>query len=68
VQLLGNERVLAHQLRVPMPELLMWLRGEEEPPQIVFLRAVDLLTDQGAPNGADIPPVQDARAENPKNP
>jgi len=54
VQLLGSERAVARQLRVPMPELFIWMRGAEETPQVVFLRAVDLLIDHGGSD--EMPP------------
>jgi hypothetical protein len=58
VQLAGDERTLARYLRVPMPELFMWLKGEEMPPQIVFLRAVDLVAEQSF-GEEPVPPVLD---------
>ena len=58
-QLLGDERRLARYLRVPMPELSQWMRGEEEVPQIVFLHAVDLLAEHGGA-GETPPPAPDA--------
>jgi hypothetical protein len=65
VQMLGNERALARYLRVPMPELFMWLRGEDAPPQVIFLRAVDLLIDQDT---AAVPPAPIDNPESPKRP
>jgi hypothetical protein len=42
-EILGGERALARYLRVPMPELFVWMRGATPVPDSVFLRAVDLV-------------------------
>ena len=43
-ELLGGERALARYLKVPMPDLFVWMRpGAIPPPEIVFLKAVDLV-------------------------
>ena len=43
-ELLGGERALARYLKVPMPEVFVWMRpGGLPPPQAVFLKAVDLV-------------------------
>lgn len=42
-EILGGERALARYLRVPMPELFVWMRGAVPCPDGVFLRAVDLV-------------------------
>jgi hypothetical protein len=43
-ELLGGERALARYLRVPMPDLFVWMRpGALPPPEAVFLKAVDLV-------------------------
>lgn len=46
-EIMGNDRALARELRLPMPELFAFLRGEDVPPKGVFLRAVDILLEQG---------------------
>jgi hypothetical protein len=43
-EMLGGERALARYLKVPMPDLFAWMRGNAgAPPARVFLRAVDLV-------------------------
>jgi hypothetical protein len=43
-QLLGGDRALARYLKVPMPDLFVWMRpGAMSPPENVFLKAVDLV-------------------------
>jgi hypothetical protein len=43
-EMLGGERALARYLKVPMPDLSAWLRGNAgPPPDRVFLKAVDLV-------------------------
>jgi hypothetical protein len=61
-QTLGDERALARYLHVPMPELFLWLRGDEEPPHTVFLRAVDLITE-AMPAGDELPPPAGTNTE-----
>jgi hypothetical protein len=60
-EILGSERALARELRVPMLELFMWLRGSERPTRPVFLAAVDILIEHDDVNslGADasMPPL-----------
>ena len=46
-ELLGSERALARYLRVPMPDLFLWLKGTERPTRATFLAAVDLLMERG---------------------
>jgi hypothetical protein len=46
-ELLGSERALARYLRVPMPDLFLWLKGAERPTRATFLAAVDLLMERG---------------------
>jgi hypothetical protein len=55
-ELLGGERALARYLRVPMPELFVWMRGASPLPDSVFLRAVDLVLD-------DLELAEQARAQ-----
>lgn len=43
--ILGGDKDLAKQLRVPFAELQRWLAGKEEPPRQVFLRAVDIVLE-----------------------
>ena len=35
----------ARELRVPMPELFVFLKGDEMPPKWVFLKAIDILLE-----------------------
>jgi hypothetical protein len=60
-EILGSERALARELRVPMLELFMWLRGSERPTRPVFLAAVDILIEHDDVNslgaGASMPPL-----------
>ena len=43
-ELLGSERALARYLRVPLPDVHVWMRpGALPPPQAVFLKATDLV-------------------------
>ena len=39
----GGADVLAQRLQVTIKKLRRWMRGDEDPPMDVFLRAVDLL-------------------------
>lgn len=70
VTLLGSERALARHLRVPMPELFGWLRGDDLPPQAIFFAAVDLLIERddldSLSPSAPVAPAQTTAAE--KNP
>lgn len=43
---------LARILRVPEPDLRRWLRGDEEPPDAVFLAALEMVLDEAAKRGA----------------
>ena len=42
-ELLGGNAALAKRLRVPLDTLICWLAGDERPPNIYFLRAVDVV-------------------------
>jgi hypothetical protein len=43
-EILGSERALARYLRVPLPDLFVWMRpGAVSPPAAVFLKAVDVV-------------------------
>ncbi len=55
-ELIGGERALARYLRVPMPELFVWMRGGVPMPDSVFLRAVDLVLN-------DLELAEQARAQ-----
>jgi hypothetical protein len=55
-ELIGGERALARYLRVPMPELFVWMRGGSPIPDGVFLRAVDLVLN-------DLELAEQARAQ-----
>ena len=55
--ILGGERALARYLRVPLPEIFVWMRpGAEPPPLDVFLKAVDLILN-------DLEPGEEKRAQ-----
>jgi hypothetical protein len=45
----GGEQGLALRLKVTPSHLALWIQGIERPPVEVFLRAVDLVTDQQFP-------------------
>jgi hypothetical protein len=65
-ELLGSERALARELRVPLRELFAWLEGAERPARPAFLTAVDILIDQGDPGSfgagaSQSPPANDER-------
>lgn len=42
-ELLGGRAALARRLQVPLDTLDRWLSGEERPPNVYFLRAVDVV-------------------------
>ena len=46
VQIEGGEQALALRLKVTPSHLALWIQGIERPPVEVFLRAVDLVSDQ----------------------
>jgi hypothetical protein len=50
-ELMGGRKKLARYLRVPISDLEKWIGGDKEPPIAVFLKAVDLVLDETAPNG-----------------
>ena len=52
VQIQGGEEALALRLKVTPSHLTLWIQGIERPPVDVFLRAVDLVTDQQFPSPA----------------
>ena len=56
VQIEGGEEALALRLKVTPSHLALWMQGIERPPVDIFLRAVDLVTDQLFP-----PPAARAR-------
>jgi hypothetical protein len=49
VEIEGGEQALALRLKVTPSHLALWIQGIERPPVEVFLRVVDLLTDQQFP-------------------
>ena len=59
-ELIGGRRKLARHLRVPLAELEKWLTGGKEPPIAVFLKTVDLVLDETAPNGGASEPGEPA--------
>ena len=42
-ELLGGRAALARRLQVPLDTLDRWLAAEERPPNVYFLRAVDIV-------------------------
>jgi hypothetical protein len=50
-ELLGSEKALARELRVPVAELNKWIAGSAKPPLSIFLRVIDLVLDETAPQG-----------------
>jgi hypothetical protein len=44
-QILGGVEALRAHLQVSMSKLSSWMSGETRPPDAVFLRVVDLLSD-----------------------
>ncbi|HEY7664558.1 MAG TPA: hypothetical protein VH934_15675 [Xanthobacteraceae bacterium] len=51
----GGAKKLARILRVPLVDLEKWIADKDEPPMAVFLKAVDLVLDETAPQGASEP-------------
>jgi len=45
-QILGGVEALRARLQVSMTQLRGWMSGEVRPPDAVFLKVVDLLSDQ----------------------
>ena len=50
-ELLGGEKALARELRVPVADLNKWIAGSAKPPLSIFLRVIDLVLDETAPRG-----------------
>jgi len=50
-ELLGGEKALARELRAPVADLDKWIAGSAKPPLSVFLRVIDLVLDETAPQG-----------------
>lgn len=51
-EILGGKSALRALLRVPMPQLDLWMQGAARPPSYIFLRAIDLISaepDSGSP-------------------
>jgi hypothetical protein len=61
-QVAGGEEMLASYLGVRPSRLRLWLQGHVSPPMDVFLRAVDLVTQN---DGVLKPPAQEGGAGNP---
>lgn len=47
-EIMGGEQPLAVHLRVTPSHLALWLEGKEVPPDHIFLKAVDLVTEHDA--------------------
>ncbi len=52
-ELLGGRARLCRHLQVPADALEAWIEDEAVPPQMIFLRAVDVILDETAPPGSD---------------
>ena len=50
-ELLGGEKALARELRVPVGDLDKWIAGSAKPPLSIFLRVIDLVLDETSPQG-----------------
>ena len=50
-ELLGGEKALARELRVPLADLHKWIAGSAKPPLSVFLKVIDLVLDETSPQG-----------------
>jgi hypothetical protein len=50
-ELLGDRKALARELRVPLADLERWIAGTTKPPLQMFLKAIDLVLDETAPQG-----------------
>jgi hypothetical protein len=64
-EVLGSERALARRLRVPMPSLFAWIKGNDRPTRTVFLEAIDILVEHGDTSslaGVAVKPPADAGA------
>ena len=70
VELLGNERALARQLRISLPDLFMLLKGDEKPTKQMFLEATDILMERGGVAGLDelMPPEKESGAGTARHP
>jgi hypothetical protein len=61
VKIAGGEQQLALRLNVVPSHLSLWLAGLAEPPGDIFLRAVDLVTENDlAQLSASVPPRETA--------
>ena len=66
-EMAGGREELARTLQVPLEEVAKWILGEKKPPRDVFLRVVDILSEDSAgSDAADDPPVgRDAAGASP---
>ena len=60
VELLGGRKELARELRVPLADLDRWISGNAKPPLQLFLKAIDLVLDETAPQGGLTEPTAGA--------
>ena len=44
-EIVGGTEALAQRLKVTPSHLALWIKGEESPGDEIFLRAVDIVTD-----------------------
>jgi hypothetical protein len=54
-ELAGGPKPLARRLRVPLAELQKWIAGDGQPPMAIFLKAVDLVLEEGPDGSAGRP-------------
>jgi len=67
-QLVGGPQALALKLKVTPSHLALWMSGAEPCPPNVFLHAVDLVLERGAPVARKPgPPPADGGDEKPQN-
>lgn len=52
-ELLGGRARLCRHLQVPSEVLQEWIEDKAVPPQMIFLRAVDVILDETAPPDSD---------------
>ena len=70
IELLGDRKKVARELRVPLADLDKWITGSAKPPMQIFLKAIDLVLDETAPQGglsdpADGAPSREAAGDGP---
>jgi hypothetical protein len=65
-EIAGEPRRLARRLRVPLDDLIGWMNGREQPPNVVFLQCVDIILDnEDSIDGEILRDAEKARADEP---